>query len=205
MVSIPCNVVILPSEELASKSFATSKLLEQFEGFFTLDDDKFFAHSSLYMLQLKTEDLERVETILQSIADHTSAFNLKATKYGQAERYIDVEYEKSSELVKLQEEVLTALDPIRDGMREKDRARMLESNGVARENLERYGYRGIGELFRPHISLTRFKDDAEINPLEVLPGIAQFNGDFNKLGLFEMGDNGTCIRKIAEFKLGNRL
>jgi len=42
--------------------------------------------------------------------------------------------------------------------------------------------------------------DVEPN-LAMLPSSEIFSGDFTRIGLFEMGINGTCIRKIAEFDL----
>jgi hypothetical protein len=98
--------------------------------------------------------------------------------------------------------VLDALNPVRDGMREKDKTRMMEATGVVRQNLEQYGYRGIGDLFRPHITLSRLEIEND-DSLESLGNLTAYDGVFPKIGLFEMGDNGTCVRKIAEFKLEN--
>ncbi|MBP6005281.1 hypothetical protein KA531_00005, partial [Candidatus Saccharibacteria bacterium] len=64
-------------------------------------------------------------------------------------------------------------------------------------------YPAVGDLFRPHITLTRLKEHNP-NVLELLQqDITTFNGVFDRLGLFEMGENGTCIRKIAEFPFSN--
>ena len=81
--------------------------------------------------------------------------------------------------------------------------KMQDAEGLKLENLQKYGYPAIGDLFRPHITLTRLE---EHNPkvLDLLPqDISTFSGVFDRLGLFEMGENGTCIRKIAEFPLSN--
>lgn len=96
--------------------------------------------------------------------------------------------------------VVNAINPIRDGMRVKDIARLPETTGIVRENLEKYGYRGVGELFRPHMTLARFAESKEID-VSVLPDIDELSGQFVKLGLFEMGDNGACVRTLAEFNL----
>jgi 2'-5' RNA ligase len=86
-------------------------------------------------------------------------------------------------------------------MREKDVAKMQDATGVMLENFKKYGYPAAGTLFRPHITLTRLKDHKpEIT--ELLSDVRTFDGTFDRVGLFEMGDNGTCIRKIAEYGLG---
>jgi len=99
-------------------------------------------------------------------------------------------------------DVISAINPIRDGLRENDKARLMSATGELRENLEKYGYRGVGELFRPHMTFTRFANGRAID-VSSLPDSHEFSGEFLTLGLFEMGDNGTCVRKIAEYKLGD--
>lgn len=200
MASIPCDVVILPSSALANKAVEASEELRQFGGLFTLKDGEYYPHSSLYMLQLNEKDLDKVKEVLAKIAVSTNELSLVATGYCQKEGFIDIEYETSEQLKRLQNDVITALNPIRDGMREKDKARMLEATGLALQNFEKYGYKYVGELFRPHITFTRFSE-LQSEAENVLPSPSDFSGGFPKIGLFEMGDNGTCIRKIAEFDL----
>jgi inorganic pyrophosphatase len=156
------------------------------------------------MTQLKLEDLGKAKELVAAIASVTPVLNMITTGYFQAEGYLDPDYERTDQLARLQMDVVNAINPIRDGMRVKDKARMLDATGVVRENLEKYGYRGIGELFRPHMTLARFTDGKEIDTA-VLPDFKEFSGQFIKLGMFEMGDNGTCACKIAVFELGGKV
>lgn len=152
------------------------------------------------MLQLKQTDLDKVQGLLSDIAKEFRSLSLRAERFYQAQCYVDVEYEKSGQLIQLQQKVVAALNPIRDGMREKDKARMAEATGLALANFEQYGYKYVGELFRPHITFTRLseeKPDFEA----VLPALSSFDGAFTRIGLFEMGDNGTCVREIGSWEL----
>jgi hypothetical protein len=205
VTSISCDIVIMPTGELAKKAVILSEELRRFDTLFTLNRTTGpFPHASLYMTQLKEADLASVKAILSDIAASTQPFDLAATRYGQTDGYIDADYTRTAVLDRLQMAVVETINPIRDGMREKDTARMREATGKVRENLEQYGYRGVGELFRPHMTLTRFADEKIIDT-DSLPEPNEFSGRFVSLGLFEMGDNGTCARKIADFKLGERL
>jgi hypothetical protein len=204
MNSLPIDIVLLPTDDLAQKAIAVSELLQKYDALFKLSSTGPFPHASLYMTQLKLEDLDKVKELLAAIAAVTPALDMTATGYFQAEGYLDPDYERTDQLARLQMDVVNAINPIRDGMRVKDRARMLEATGLVRENLEKYGYRGVGELFRPHMTLARFTDGKKIDT-SILPSSQSFSGRFVKLGMFEMGDNGTCARKIAEFDLGSRL
>lgn len=201
MQSIPCNIVLLPNPELAQRAIAFSRQLAEYDTVSTLSAGGPVPHASLYMTQLKTADMERVKEILAGIAARTPLLNLTANGYWLEIRYVDVDYKRTTELADLQMEVIGAINPIRDGMREKDKARLLETEGIARENLEKYGYRGVGELFRPHMTLTRFaSEELALDAIEK-PDAQTFAGAFDRIGLFEMGDNGTCVRRIAEFHL----
>jgi hypothetical protein len=195
--SCPCNIVLLPSEDLAEIAIAMSHSLEG-DKLYELGKSTMVPHLSLYMTQLKTADFDRVANILSDIANRTNVFNLHASNYGAAEGYFEVGYERTDALDALQLEVVEAVNPIRDGMRTKDKVRMESASGIAREHFERYGYPNIGELFRPHISFTRFTHD--YHP-EVTQDYVTFSGSFTKLALCEMGDNGTCVRLIASFPL----
>lgn len=114
--------------------------------------------------------------------------------------YVDPEYKVTNELQSLQENILDGINPLRAGMREKDIAKMQDATGTKLANLQKYGYPSIGKLFRPHMTLTRLKDHMP-EVLDILPAINTFDGIFDRIGLFEMGDNGTCIRKILEISL----
>jgi 2'-5' RNA ligase len=205
MSSLPCDVVLLPSAELASKAMEASKSLsKKYNSFFTLEDGKYYPHMSLYMFQLNEDDIPKVKDILAEVAKSFSAVSAKAITYRLGEGfgvgYVDPEYEVTDELRALQDTVIEAINPVRAGMRESDIKKMQDAEGLKLGNLQKYGYPAVGKLFRPHLTLTRLK---EHNPeaLIILPDINSFGGLFDRIGLFEMGDNGTCVRKIAELKL----
>lgn len=202
MSSIPCDVVLLPDEELEAKVIATSRHLKRNGTLFTLEEDEIYPHISIYMLQINSDNIKKVEKELKHIAARHKVLNLEATHYHQEENFFDIEYDKdkSNELANLQDAVVLELNELRDGMRQKDIERMQKATGDAKINYQEFGYKYVADLFRPHLSLTRFvKEQAE--PELDLPFVDIFNGSFPKLGLFEMGDNGTCVKKIAEFEL----
>jgi len=203
MDSISCDIVLLPEPKLATEAIAVSQRLSaQFDTLYTLTDGFCFPHMSLYMTQLRSEDIEKAKTLLAAIAKQRSALDLQSMRYYQSHGYIDAEYERPVALADLQMAVVNAINPIRDDLRESDKVRMLTETGKVRENIEKYGYRGVGELFRPHVSFTRFADEAAIDLAGVtLPQPESFAGQFTRLGLFEMGENGECLRKIAAFEL----
>lgn len=204
-MSIPCDVVLLPSKELAHKAIEASKAISSLDSFFTLELGKFYPHMSLYMFQLEEADLENVEALLSEITKQTQAVSATATKYslgqGFGVGYVDSEYKVTDELTELQNVVVDAINPVRAGMRESDIAKMQDATGLKLENLQKYGYPAISSLFRPHTTLTRLKEHKP-EVLNLLPNdVDNFSGMFDRMGLFEMSSNGTCIRQIAIWDL----
>jgi hypothetical protein len=200
MDSISADIVILPSPVISAQAIATSSDLHRFGTLTLLQDGKCYPHASLYMCQLRTKDLPKVAGLLEAIAHSQKALTLEATGYAQEGRFLDVSYARTAELDQLQQQVLDAVNPIRDGLRPQDEARLKTAAGQVLESLQKYGYRGTGIAFRPHVTLTRFKHEQEFDTTLLTP-FSEFTGSFSALGLFEMGDNGTCVRQIAKFAL----
>lgn len=200
MNSIPCDIVLIPEDSVSKAAIDLSNSLRRHGTLFTLKEDEYFPHLSLYMAQLKVDDLPEVESILKNIADSQTTVSLQPNEYHQEGGYIDIDYQKTDSMSALQMTVIDSLNHIRDGLRQKDKDRLASAGGRERDNIERYGYRSVGDLFEPHLTITRFKDPSPLNTAS-LADVHTFNASFVKLGIFEMGDNGTCVRKIAEFKL----
>ncbi|HSW74936.1 MAG TPA: DUF1045 domain-containing protein [Candidatus Saccharimonadales bacterium] len=203
--TIPCDIALLPDEEQSNTALQASQALGIQGGLFTLDDQHFYAHVSLYMFQMNVSDQNACITALQQIARHTGAQQLAQNGYhyqssGHYKGYVDIAFAKTKETSSLQAQVVATFNNLRADMREKDTHEMTNATGLALENFQKYGYPAIGELFRPHITLTKFP--VEIEPdLSILPPVTAFSGEFARIGLFERGPSGTCIRKIAEFSL----
>lgn len=203
--TIPCDIVLLPAQDQAELAVRASQALSPQESLFNLDNHDFYAHASLYMFQMDIENQERCISALQQLAAQTAVQRLKQDGYfyqdtGHGKGYVDVAFERNNVVDSLQERAIATFNSLRAGMRESDKAKMADASGVKLVNLQKYGYPAAGELFRPHITLTKFP--VELTPdLSALPPVETFSGVFDRVGLFEMGQNGTCIRKIAEFSL----
>lgn len=201
MESKPYDVVLLPEFKVAQAAIQLSKKVEQLATHFTLGNDEYFPHVSLYMLQLNVEGLGEAEVILKKVAKEADAVGGRVEDYHYEKGYFDIEYQKSTEMINLQNKIIEQMNPIRDGLRAKDEERLHTVSGEERANIERCGYRSVGNLFTPHLTFTRFKD-TEITSLNDLPPKGSFEGNFISLGIFEMGDHGTCKYKVNEWVLG---
>lgn len=203
--TLPCDIVLLPSHEQAGLAASASQQLASQGSLFTLDNEHFFAHSSLYMFQMDIDNQTDCIEALRQLAEQTEAQQLVQDGYfyqdsGHGKGYVDIAFKRNAAVDALQRRVVEIFNSLRAGMRESDKAKMTDATGLKLENLQKYGYPAIGELFRPHITLTKFPVEIEPN-LTGLPDPSIYAGKFTRIGLFEMGTNGTCIRRIAEFEL----
>lgn len=203
MESKPYDIVLLPEPALVEKAIQVSQRVKRHGTHFTLGTDDHFSHVSLYMLQLNTDGLRNTKVILEEIAKDTEIIEGRADKYHYEKGYFDIEYQKTTELINLQNTVVEQLNPIRDGLRAKDEKRLHTASGEERTNIEQYGYRSVGNLFAPHLTFTRFKD-TQVNSLSDLPPEDSFDGSFVALAIFEMGDHGTCRWRVDEWGLGQQ-
>ena len=203
--TVPCDVVLLPGQDQTERAVRASQTLASQGSLFTLDNQHFYAHASLYMFQMSIASQGACVAVLETLARQTPVQRLRQDGYfyqdaGHGKGYVDVTFVRNADVDALQGRTIAAFNRLRAGMREKDKQKMTEATGLRLKNLQEYGYPAVGELFRPHVTLTKFP--IEIEPdLSVLPSATIFDGTFTRLGLFEMGDNGTCVRKIAEFNL----
>ncbi|HSX28339.1 MAG TPA: hypothetical protein VLF60_02720 [Candidatus Saccharimonadales bacterium] len=203
------DVVLLPPAAVRDASIAVSRQLKPLGTEFTLQADHLYPHLSLYMLNILSGQLQETFSRLQGIARQTRPLQLQASHYGHnfTEGMFEVFYHKTSEIIALQERVIAGLNPLRHGLRTKDPVGhtladwLPQTTGVAHHNLETYGYDEVGELFKPHITFTRFVTRTTQVELATLPALSQFHSIYTQLGLFEMGEHGTCTRPVAVFEL----
>jgi len=192
---------MIPDEATTNNAIALSEQLAENKTYFTLKDGEYYPHASLYMAQLNMDQIDEIKEHLSIVAANTAKITLTPKEFHQDWGYVDIEYERELQSDTLQMDVVHATNPIRDGLRQKDIDRLPDAKGLERENILNYGYRSVGEKFAPHITITRFADRKDID-LTTLPDVSTFKATFTKIGVFEMGENGTCIKKIAEFDFG---
>jgi hypothetical protein len=188
------DIVVVPSKELAQKALAVSESVKHLGVEYTLELGKFYPHISLYMLNLEEGMVVQCIEELEKLAQNFAPIFLEASAYmTTALRWLDIGYHPTPEILHLQNECIARLNSLRTGIP----ALMLEreSEGLAKENIEMYGYRSVGENYRPHMTFTRFiKPQPE--SVALLPQKTDFTGSFVKIGLYEIDQNGSCTKEL---------
>lgn len=203
------DVVLLPPPDVNARSADLSRsCAEPAPTEFVLREDGPYPHISLYMANLTPGDRAEAVRLLRGIAARTPALHLAGERFvGNEHGMFELFYVKSDALTRLQEDVIAAVAPLRTGLRRLDPVgRVLAEHRLtapppARDNLDRYGYDEVGELFRPHITITRFRERAWRPGDGALPPAADFTATYDTLALCVMGEHGTCTELVETFAL----
>jgi len=203
-MSAPYDIVLLPNADIAERSVRLSHDLVGENTYFELDSAEHFPHVSLYMVQLEQARVAEVSAYLAGLAAQTAPLELTTEGYKRSSSgYFGVTYARTAALAGLQAEIIANVNPLRDGLTPLEAALQPTATGQCKTNIDTYGYKNVGELLSPHLTLTRFvRAEAGVDPDDAsLPAIDNFSGLFPELGLFEVGEHGTCVREIARYAL----
>jgi hypothetical protein len=194
------DIALLPNKELSQKLVDISQKLSDPLPLFKLDGEKVFPHLSLYMARFAGDNLAAVQEVVLGISKSFAPLPLTAAGYHQSRGYLDVEYQRNGHLLALQPRIIESVNTLRDRSFDSQKIRITGAEGLAKTNIGQYGYKYVGDLWRPHATITRFAGDAAIDAA-LLPNPSVFSGTYSLLGIFELGEHGTCIRQVAAYDM----
>nr|WP_062331863.1 hypothetical protein [Herbidospora sakaeratensis] len=205
------DAVLLPGAEVEERSTRLSAWCAEFAPVeFTLRSGALYPHISLYMANFESSRLGEVGETLRRVGAATPGIPLEGGHFAANDQgMFELFYRKTAAVTRLQEDLLAGLGPLRTGLRERDPVgRVLAEHRLvappeARANLDRHGYDEIGGLFRPHITLTRFRDRGRQVPADLLPPVGSFDEVYRTLALCVMGEHGTCTEVVEVVELGS--
>ena len=126
----------------------------------------FTPHLTLYQVPVRLSDMPALYAGLAILTDGTSPFDLNATEFGYNanEESFEVRYEGARPLMRLQADVIGAVNPLRGKLLlERDpagrsMADRLAEQGTAGDNIRRTGFDAVGDpanggLFHPHVTI----------------------------------------------------
>ncbi len=191
-------IALLPQYGLNNSVKVLNKQLDKYRLEFLFDSNA-TPHLSLYMLQINIQDVDEVVLKVSTIASREYVIELDAYDWHIQNRYLAMKYIKTKAITELQKNIIEEVNPLRGETHPDSLLRLKGASPVQRYNIEQYGWAMIGEEYYPHMTIARFLEEVQV--VDSLPASINMNGSFDKLALFEMGDNGTAWRQIAVFSL----
>lgn len=193
------NIVIYPSKDIIIRAIKTSKSFKRKGSSFVLDGKNYFPHITIYMTEFPSKNTRAIKELLKQFSLGIKPFQITASGYRQnKDGYIDVNYKKTKSINELQKKVVTLLNPFREGLlRLKDKERLKEFSKSQQKNIKLYGYRSVGTEFYPHLTFTKLKQYSKLTLSDMKKD--NFSFKVGKIGLFYLGEYGTCRKLIKIF------
>jgi len=199
------DIILLLDKESERKALALAAQIKvEGENTFKIDNQKYFAHVSLYFPYLPEENLENVEQIVKKIAASTERFALSVNGLEAADSSIAIQFRKINILEKLHETIVETVNPLRNGAIRDKELKGIEAGDFSPEQsamIMAYGVPNILKLYQPHLTLARLSSDEEAKN-----GAINLNKESDLktvqaigLGIAEMGPHGTVTKIIKKF------
>jgi 2'-5' RNA ligase len=194
------NVCIIPEDTIGNKCVDLSQTLQSDATMFVLDGQSKFAHMTLFMARFSNDQINNVLNAVESALKNFSSFACEQTGYFMtAGRYVEVSYNKSKELMDLHKVLIQHLKNYRVNPGEPfAESYFTPYNEEQQKNARETGYDLAHDLFRPHITLTRYKEGMAPKHIPDFPP-SNLSFQTNKICIYEADDNGAIYKKLAEF------
>jgi len=202
------NVALKVPENVAKEAIRLSKGIASREvEMFVLDGINFHPHITVYAPEHPDIKVEEVLKAAEMISKTTPQASLRFMIGESRQGYIGIRFERSNEIQKLHENIVSKLNPLRQGhIRDKyqqdNTALNMEFSDDQKRNIEAYGHSDVMSLYNPHMTIIRIGD--EDRALKIAKNFEWSIAGFTveKLAVYSMGENGTCKKLIQEFNLG---
>jgi 2'-5' RNA ligase len=196
------NVCVFPDERVSAECVDISQSFRSDDTLFVLDGDNFFAHMTAFMARFPDDKIDEVVSGVEAALQSAQSFRCEHTGYFMtAGRYLEASYRKSDDFMKLHESLISHIaqlrispgDPYEEGY-------FTPYTAEQQQNARETGYDLARNLYRPHVTLTRYQEGGVP---EVFPAIPAANLSFNlgKVCVYKADDNGAVYELIREFQV----
>lgn len=200
--SVIINVCVIPAIQVGEQCVKLSQSLKSDGTMFVLDGEKKFAHMTVFMARFATSQIPVILSAVESALKDVAPFPCQQTGYFMtAGRYAEVSYDKSPAFMALHELLIASLKDYRINPGHPfEEGYFTPYTDKQQQNAKETGYDLAHDLFRPHITLTRYKEGqvpdalADFGPIEL-------SFPLSKICVYKADDNGAVYEKLAEFTI----
>ncbi len=163
------NVCITPTKEVGERCVELSQSLTSDQTLFVLDGETRFAHMTLFMARFANSEVSKVIAATKEALKNQKSFLCEHSGHFLTPGgYIEVSYQKSPELMRLHELLLTSLKDFRiNPGHPLEEAYFTPYTSAQQNNARETGYDLAHDLYRPHITLARYKEGGPLQMLQI--------------------------------------
>lgn len=197
------DIVILPPKEARDYAIKISKKLHEYGSQWILGKKSFLPHISLYHIPVKPEDFKNFIGALSRTVNGFKTVDLTLTKieYYKYHGSAMIMADKPAWLNRFYQHIIKSTIPYFDWQYDIDtkwRTKQLPKG--LRDNIKKFGTPLIGRDFKPHITLTVFKNNQKI--AEIIKRLRCQKIDFkiNCIFVCQLGEYYTCQRIVKQIR-----
>jgi hypothetical protein len=167
---------------------------------FVLGNGK-FAHMTAYMARFANTQIDEVVNGVELVLQAVSPFYCEHTGYFMTEgRYLEASYRKSAEFMKLHEALIARVAQFRlNPGQPYEEGYFAPYTAEQQHNAKDTGYDLTDNLFRPHITLTRYHEGKLPVAFPAIPE-ASLSFTLGRVCVYKADDNGAVYELIKEFQ-----
>jgi hypothetical protein len=196
------NVCVIPEASVGDGCIKLSQTLKSNSTMFVLDGKSKFAHMTVFMARFANSEIPNILNFTKKALSTVNGFFCEHTGYFMtAGRYLEASYRKSKEFMDLHESLINNLKDLRinpgDPFEEGYFTPYIEEQ---QKNVKETGYDLAYNLYRPHITLTRYEEG---KVPKIFPAFAPVALSFqlNKICAYKADDNGAVYELLEEFNV----
>src|SRR3989344_3133375 len=158
--SVIINVCVIPSQDVGNQCIQLSQSLKSESTMFVLDGKSKFAHMTVFMARFANNEISNVLNATEKALKNANSFLCEHTGYFMtAGRYLEVSYRKSKEFMGLHELLIDSLKNFRINPNNPfEEGYFTPYTEEQQKNAKETGYDLALNLYRPHITLTRYEE-----------------------------------------------
>jgi len=200
--SVIINVCVIPSEDVGNECVQLSQSLKSDSTMFALDGKSKFAHMTVFMARFSDSEVSDVLNATEKALKNANSFLCEHTGYFMtAGRYLEVSYRKSKEFMVLHELLIDSLKDFRMNPNNPfEEGYFTPYTQEQQQNAKETGYDLAHDLYRPHITLTRYKE-GEVPKMFPAFASAALSFQLSRVCAYKADDNGAVYEKLGEFTI----
>lgn len=195
------NVCVIPDERVSDACVAMSQSFKSEDTMFVLGGN-LFAHMTAYMARFANEDINAVVNGVETALKSIESFQCKHTGYFMTEgRYLEASYRKSDDFMNLHKSIIDNIAKLRiNPGKPYEEGYFTPYTAEQQQNAQETGYDLANNLYRPHVTLTRYQEGGVP---ELFPAIPAANLSFalGKVCVYKADDNGAVFELVREFSV----
>lgn len=196
------NVHVTPGDEVAAQCVNISQSLKSDGTMFVLDGQSKFAHMTVFMFRVVNDRMPEVIEAVKKVLEGVEGFQCEHAGYFMTKgRYFEASYKKSVEFVAFHEKLIGALKDYRINPGDPfEEAYFTPYTDQQQANAKETGYDLAHDLFRPHITLTRYYE-GKVPAINPETPSTNLSFPLQKIGVYEADDNGAVFKELAKFSV----